>query len=556
MADFRQIRQGVLYNDAANMFALIFRSDKYVNLLKESIPYLVHSRVGDLRLVMLPCKEDTILLLRNHGLPVDGMEPFRIRYRAPLAEGLYPPMAHQLTTAAFCSVNKRAYVTSTMRTGKTYSMVACMDYLQTSGQVQGAALIVATVSNLTGVWYHTLTTTLPHRHTVVVHGGTGKADRITKLNQPADYYVINYDGVKMVKDELIDMVNNNRIGMVVVDELTHYGNTTSARFKALDAVVNGKKPVPYVWGLTGSPGDNPIPVFGFCKLINRDRMLCQKMVSWRDLTQFKYGREAWQWRNRSNCADIIYATMQPNIRFDKKDIMDLPPVVYQLRDCEMSGEQEVAYRQVKDDMVALLESGEVIEAVHKASVMGKLFQIAQGTAIVSGGQTVDLDNQSRLRTIVECIEEASQKTVIFCAYTGVIDRLARQLRDKGYSVETVDGRVTGNKRTRIFHDFQNAKDPQVLICHPQTTAFGVELAAADTMIFNGPPLSGGFIYEQALERLSSLKQKAKQIAIIQIAATREEREFFKGLDGGVKASELVNEMFANLTKNSQGRKKG
>lgn len=496
----------------------------------------------------LPCTEDAVRLLGNLGLPTRGIEPYLVHYDTPKAEGQYAPMAHQVSTAAFCSVHKRGYVTSTMRTGKTFSMIACMDYLQRSGQAQGAALIVATVSNLTGVWQHSLRTTLPHKTTVVVHGGTGKADRLRKLSQPADFYVINYDGVKMVKDKLVEMVANNQIGMVVVDELTHYGNTSSARWKAMNEVINGKHPVPYAWGLTGSPGDNPIPIFGFCKLINPGRLPCQKMLSWRDLTQWKYGREAWMWKNRENCPEIIYRTMQPTIRFDKKDIMDLPPVVYQLRDCDLSSEQREAYTQVKEEMVAMLESGEVIEAVHKASVMGKLFQIAQGTAIVQGQKLVDLDNKSRLDTICECIQEASQKVVIFCAYTGVIDRLSRQLREKGYTVATVDGRVTGAKRARIFEDFQYRDDPHVLVCHPQTTAFGVELAAADTMIFNGPPLSGGFIYEQALERLSSLKQHAKQIAIVQIAATNEERKFFQGLDKGVKASELISDMFAELTK--------
>ena len=545
------LKPGVLFNRGLRQFAIVFRNGhRALAQIRQALPFVIMKPWRDKQLVVLPCTEDTIRLLENLNLKCDGMEPYRLLYNTPAAEGRYPPMAHQITTAAFCSIHKRAFVTSTMRTGKTFSMVACMDYLQSRGKVQGAALIIATVSNLTGVWYDCLCKTLPHRKAVVVHGGTGKKDRLKKLAEPAHYYIINYDGVKMVKDELIRMVRDKLIGMVVVDELTHYGNPQSGRWKALNAVLNGSSPVPYVWGLTGSPGDNPIPIYGFVKLINPTRMPCARLSTWRELTMIHWGRETWQWRPRPESNQIIYETMQPNIRFDKKDIMDLPPVVRQRRDCYLSGEQQNAYGTMKAEMVALLESGEMIEAVHKASLVSKLFQIALGTAIIGGGKKVQLDNTSRVDVIEECIKEASQKVVIFCAYTGVIDRLAEQLMARKYAVAIVDGRVTGKQRATIFRDFQTKKVPQILICHPQTTAFGVELSAADTMIFNGPPLSGGFVYEQALERLSSLKQQASQIAIIQIAATAEERLFFDGLDRGVKSSALVNDMFTNLTKNS------
>lgn len=546
MKDWTVVTKGVLYHRRANMYAFLFHTDKRVIMLRNAVPHLVWRKACGVYMVLLPCQDDTIRLLENMGLPVAGLEPYRRQYRTPLAEGRYQPMAHQVTTAAFCAVHHRGYVTSTMRTGKTFSMIACLDYLQRVARVPGAALIVATVSNLTGVWYNSLCSTLPDKKVVVVHGGTGKADRLRRLRTPADYYVINYDGVKMVKDELMAMTASGRITRVVVDELTHYANISSARWKAMNAVLNSGKGVPYVWGLTGSPGDNPIAIFGMCKLINPQQLPCQKLGTWRDMTQYKFGPEAWQWRNKPECAQLIYSAMQPNIRFDKADIMDLPPIVRQLRDCELSSEQEAAYKQLKDEMMTILESGETIEAVHKASLAGKLFQVALGTAI-SGDRHVQLDNKKRVDTVVECIKEASQKVVIFCSYTGVTDRLCQQLTERGYSCEIVDGRITGKKRTKIFSDFQNAKDPHILICHPQTTAFGVELAAADTMIFNGPPLSGEVIYAQALERLSSLKQQARQIAIIQIAATREERNFFSGLDNGTKASMLINNMFAELT---------
>jgi SNF2 family DNA or RNA helicase len=541
---------GVIIDKAHNNYILNITDPAITAQIKEAVPFVMTRAYDKGELVLLPVHDDTLRLLRNMKLPTAGMEPLRWQYHAPLIEGEFKAMVHQVTSAAFMASHNRCFNTSTMRTGKTGSVIMCTDYLQSVKGVTGAVLIVATVSNLTGVWKRTIDKTLPNRIAVVVHGGTGKADRVRRLNTPADYYIINYDGVKIAHDEIKAMVLDGRINIVVVDELTHYGNPDSGRFIAMNDIVNkGPRTPDYVYGLTGSPGKNPIPIFGFVKLINPEKLPCKRLSVWQDYTQYRFGRETWQWRNRPGCDKIIFETMQPNIRFDKADIMDLPPVVRQTRDCDLSKEQKVAYKKMREDMMALTQDGTVIEAVHKASLTHKLFQIALGTAIGADKKAlIQLDNGPRIATIVEVIKEAAAKVVIFCTYTGVIDRLAKQLKDKGYTVGVVDGRVTGKKRDTLFHDFQNRKDPHILIVHPQTVAFGVELAAADTMIFNGPPLSGDFIYEQALERLSSLKQKARQISIIQIVATEEERNFFSGLDMGVKSSKLVNDLFAEVTK--------
>lgn len=551
---------GVIIDPTNGNYILNITSASVLEKLTGTFPYLFTQPYENSTLVVLPVHEDTLRILRNLGLPTAGMEPFYFQYLTPMIEGEYKTMAHQVASAAFMSSHPRCFNTSTMRTGKTGSTVMATDYLQSVKKVPGATLVVATVSNLTGVWGKTITLTFPHKKVVVVTGS--KAARLKKLRIPADYYIINYDGAKIVRDELIKMVDQGTINTVVLDELTHYGNTGSGRWQSMDCIINGTpvtdkkgrkqkptRPADHVMALTGAPGENPLPIFGFVKLVNPSRLPCERLSTWQEMTQYRFGKESWMWRNKPETPDIIFRTMQPTIRFDKKDIMDLPPVVRQTRDCELTKEQAAAYTKMREEMVALTQSGELIEAVHKASLLHKLFQISLGSVVVGPDKKIiELDNEKRLNTIVEVIEEAEQKVVIFSPYTGVINRLVKQLRDKGYTVDKVDGSVTGKKRTEIFHRFQEEKDPHILICHPETTAFGVELAAADIMIFNGPPLSGGFIYEQALERLSSLKQKAKQITVVQLVATEEERKFFAGLDRGVKASELVSDLFASFTK--------
>ena len=68
------------------------------------------------------------------------------------------------------------------------------------------------------------------------------------------------------------------------------------------------------------------------------------------------------------------------------------------------------------------------------------------------------------------------------------------------------------------------------------------------MIFDGAPLSGDFVFGQAVERLSSLKQKAKQISIVQVYSCAEERKVFKSLLDGQTQSQVVSDLFDNIVR--------
>ncbi|HDW3986183.1 TPA: DEAD/DEAH box helicase [Escherichia coli] len=515
------------------------------------------------KLVALPYHMHTIRLLRNLGYRTDGMEILRHTYQLPKVEGVFPLAQHQVAQAAFFTENPRAFCTSTMRTGKTASAIVAARFLQEHGMATGT-LIIATVSNLVGVWQKEINGLYPQATVKVLYGDKNKRREL--LAQDADFYVINYDGVKLLRDELGEAVDSGRINVCIVDELTHYANTHTQLWEAAHWVINGarwevipgktmrdgdrtwktkdrKKSLPgargveYCWGLTGTPGD-PEMVYGEIKIIRPERMSFS-FTQWRDGVCIKKG---FKWIPREDHKKIIHMQMQPCIRYDKKDIMDLPPVVMSGRECDLSVAQKKVYRQLQRDMLAMVGDA-TVRAVTKSVVVSKLLQVASGVVITDKG-TASLDMQPRLDVMEEIIRDATQKVVVFCAFTAVIDRLYDELTARGHSVGVVDGRVTGAKRDEIFRIFQ--EDPntyQIILCHPRTTAFGVELAAADTMVFFGPPLSGEFVYQQAIERMSSLKQKAASCQIIHLSSTWEERQLFSSIRKGVSINEAINAMF-------------
>lgn len=524
---------------------------------------------SDFKLVALPYKMDTLQILRNMGLATDGIEILRHKFNLPLIEGCYAMAQHQITQSVFLSENRRAFITSTMRTGKTASAVFATRALQGLAAATGV-LIIATVSNMRGVWEKEITGMYPTAKVAILHDKSAETRRAL-LESDADFYVVNYDGVKILQDELAEAVEQGRINTCIVDELTHYANSRTQLWEAADKVINGTRwrvipgkvrqnpdgsttklkdrkqylpsarRIEYCWGLTGTPGD-PEMIYGQVKLIKPENMK-GSFVHWRDETMVKNG---FKWIPREGHMDKIYRVMQPCMRFDKKDIMDLPPVMFAGRECELSSEQKKLYNQIKKDMVALAADGTKVTAVSKAALVSKLLQIASGVVIGENGN-VPLDMTPRMDELDEIIKSATQKVVVFCAFTAVIDRLNDELVKRGYSVGIVDGRVTGKKRDDVFHAFQNTPNPHIILCHPKTTAFGVELAAADTMVFFGPPMSGEFVYQQAIERMSSLKQKASSVQIIHLSSVYEERKMFQSIKDGVSVNEAINGMFTQAS---------
>nr|DAT55454.1 MAG TPA: Chromatin remodeling complex ATPase [Caudoviricetes sp.] len=563
--DWSRLKEGAYLSPNKRMLVLKVRE---ALRFKNSFPpsHFCSAPFRDMHLVGIPYEMESLQLLRNLNCNTRGIEILRHAYKLPLVEQQFPLLPHQVSTAAFLSENRRAYCTSTMRTGKTASAIVAAKFLQERRMATGC-LCIATKTNLRGVWEKEIRGMYPDATIVVVHHKDPRKRR-QLLEQDAHFYIVNYDGVKIVKNELIDAVERGRISIAIGDELTHYANSRNQLWDAADQVINGTRwevtpgrtfvdgsgktvklkdrrrrapqgrPIEYAWGLTGTPGD-PEMVYGQVKLITPQNMN-MSFTAWRDQTMIQFG---FNWVPREGYKDKIYQVMQPCIRFDKNDIMDLPPVTNRGADADLSAEQIKLYKKIRTDMVALAASGEEIKAPTKAALTFKLLQIAQGVVKAEGESVLELDVKSRIDTLVELIETASQKVVIFCAFTAVIDLVERQLKERGYTVGVVDGRVTGTKRDETFRKFQEEKDPHVILCHPKTTAFGVELAAADTMIFYGPPLSGEFVYQQAVERMSSLKQKASSIQIIQLSACAEERKLFRSIKMGVSINEAINDMF-------------
>lgn len=471
-----------------------------------------HMMAPDGEHVVLPLTLHTCAVLAAHGHRPEG--PIRHEYNFPIKPGL-TPFAHQVATADFLTQNPRAFVFNEIGTCKTLSALWAAEYLRWKGRV-GRILIVSPLSTLLRVWGDEIFCNFPGKTFAILHGSRDR--RLKLLAEAHDYYILNPDGLKVIADELKVRPD---ITHVIVDEGAIFRNSKTDLYSEIYNVA-GINSGRSVWWMTGSPMPNaPTDIWAQARVINPD--LVPKYFSrFRDqvmtkITQFKWvPRKGWQ--------DTVYSMLKPSVRYKRDECIDLPPCMMEDMQVEMTAEQSKAYKGMVNDLVVEMGEGK-ITAANEGVKLGKLIQIAGGSVYDTDGATHDLDYSIKLKALVELIEAAGNKAIIFADYKHLGTRLARDLGKK-FSVAQVNGDVTPNKRNKIFHDFQTGS-LQLLIAHPQCMSHGLTLTASHTVIWTTPSQSHEH-YEQANGRITRPGQKVKQ-TILHLYTSDAERKVYKRL---------------------------
>jgi SNF2 family DNA or RNA helicase len=470
---------------------------------------------------------DEARVLKNLGVK-DVPSPITRRYNWP---GKYTPMAHQIETAAFLTMHKKAFVFSEPGTGKTLSALWAADYLMQRGDVR-RCLILCPLSIMQSAWLGDLNNSIIHRSAIIAHHAQASR-RIEMVQQDYEFVIANYDGLNLIADEII---NDDRFDLIIVDEANAYKTMTTKRWKALKSIVG---PNTHLWMMTGTPASqSPADAYGLARLVNPDGVP-KFFTGWRDkvmnkVTQFK-------WVPKISAAEDVHEALQPAIRFTKEQCLDLPPVLTMTREVPLTPQQAKYYNLLKERML-VQAAGETITAVNAAAGVSKLLQISCGAAYTDDKEVVEFDAAPRLSVLEEILEETSRKVIIFALFRSTIDTIHKHLLKRNITAEVIHGDITPPKRADIIRRFQNEKDPRVLVMQPQATAHGITLTAADTVVFFGPLMSVEQ-YIQCIARADRKGQDSDKVTVIHIQGSPIEKRMFKALEGKVTNNTLLTQMF-------------
>ncbi len=390
--------------------------------------------------------------------------------------GRFTPFAHQKETSAFLTLHKKAFCFNEQGTGKTASVIWAADYLMKIGQIK-RVLVICPLSIMKSAWQEDLFKFAMHRSCSVAHGAAPQRRKIIAAG--SEFVIINFDGVAVVKEEIL----NGGFDMIVVDEASAYKNAQTDRWKILRDLCIG---IPWLWMLTGTPAaQSPVDAFGLARLVSPDNVP-RYFGQFRDkvlyrVTQFK-------WAPKPEADKVVHNALQPAIRFEKDQCLDLPPVTSVERYAALTPQQFKYYTLLKKQMT-MEAGGEQVTSVNAATNINKLLQISGGAVYTDTKEVIEFDVSNRLQVVLEVIKESSHKVLVFVPFTHTINLLQDFLTKKKVTCDVISGKVTVNRRHQIIKDFQDKDTTQVLIIQPQAASHGLTLTAANTIIWYAPVTS-------------------------------------------------------------------
>jgi len=454
-------------------------------------------------------------------------QDFLPNYNWPCPPGM-APFLHQKETAAFLSGQRKAFCFNEQGTGKTASVIWATDYLMNLGLLR-RVLVVCPLSIMYSAWQQDLFKFAVHRRVDVAYGSANKRKEI--INAGAEYVVINFDGVSICKAETI----NGGFDLIVVDEASAYKNAQTDRWKTLRDVM---KHVRGLWMLTGTPAaQSPVDAYGLAKLVNPDGV---PLFYGQFRDQVMYPVTQYRWVPKPAAQSIVHRVLQPAIRFEKRQCLDLPEVTFADREAPMTPQQIKYYKKLKTDML-MEAAGEEVSAVNAAVKLSKLLQIACGSVYTDTGEVVDFDASNRLAAVREVIEEASNKVLVFVPFTHTIKQIHDYLSKQRITSNIINGEVPVHERTDIIKRFQTDVDPKVLIIQPKAAAHGLTLTAADTVVWYAPVTSVE-TYLQANARIDRPGQK-NAMTVVHIQGSPIETRLYTLLRSNIANHEKIVELY-------------
>ena len=442
--------------------------------------------------------------------------------------GKFKPFAHQKETSDFLSRRRKAFCFNEQGTGKTASVIWSADYLMKLGRIK-RVLVICPLSIMKSAWQQDMFKFAMHRSCSVAHGDAKQRKKIIAAG--SEFVVINFDGLAVVKDEII----KGGFDLIVVDEANAYKNPMTNRWKVLRDVAASAKGL---WMLTGTPAaQSPLDAYGLAKLVNPDNTP-KYYGQFRDQVMYKVTQ--FKWVAKPGSQDTVHQVLQPAIRFERDQCLDLPPVTHVEREAPLTPQQAKYYKLLKDKMT-MVADGESITAVNAATNLNKLLQISGGAVYTDTGEVVEFDVSNRLNVVLEVIEESSHKVLVFVPFTHTIELLKATLDKHGISNDVINGKVSVNRRSDIVTRFQEKPDPYVLIIQPQAASHGLTLTAANTIIWYAPVTSVE-TYLQANARINRPGQH-NPMTIVHIKGSEIESRLYSMLQSNINNHEKIIDLY-------------
>lgn len=435
--------------------------------------------------------------------------------------------------------SKSVAILAEMGTGKTLITIALAGCLYNNQKIK-KMLIVAPLS-IVSVWESEFKKFADFDFNIqVLDGTTQKKYQTLKslFGKGLQVAVINYESCWRI-EEMLAMWEPD---LIVCDESSKIKNPQAKQSKALHRLGKHSK---HNIILTGTPvTNNPLDFYSQYKFLD-ENIFGTSYYAFRARYAILGGYGNYQVVGYKNLPELVEKAHSIAFRITKKEALDLPEQVDQIRLVDLEPKAEMQYRLLERESVAELEQGNVV-AMNVLTKLLRLSQITGGFVKTEASDDAIQISTAKLNALEEIIDEcmdARKKLVIFARFVAEIDAIEQLLIKKKIGYALIKGDV--KDRAEQVDKFQKNDTVRVFVGQIQTTGMGLTLTAADTAVFYSLDYSFSN-YEQAKARIHRIGQKNNCTYIHLIANKTIDEKVFDALKKKKSIADLVVDNWRSL----------
>ena len=310
-----------------------------------------------------------------------------------------------------------------------------------------------------------------------------KLKRLKNLKKDACIYVINYEGTRIMWQELA----KQNFDYLILDESTAVKNHKSQQSKACYEISHTalRRII-----MTGTPIMNsPLDIFAQYKILDTS-VLGYNYYRFRNLYAVMGGymnKMAVAWKNLHDLKTRVYTCA---VRKTKAECLDLPDKLYQVVKLDMTPDQAKIYKKLKEEFIYEFKDVVVTAPIMLTRLM-RFSQITAGFTKDVEGIEHEFSKNPKADWLMDFMDtlEADAKVVVFCRFKREIAMVEDALRSRGHKYVSVHG---GTKdRIGKVHQFNGDPETRVFIGQIQTTGMGINLTAGSYCVFMSNSYSYG-----------------------------------------------------------------
>lgn len=367
---------------------------------------------------------------------------------------------YQTRAVDFIIEKKRCGLFLDMGLGKTVSTLTGVSDLLDSLAVS-RVLIIAPLRVANTVWQQEAEnwTHLKHLRITVCTGG--ERNRLARLRQPADVYVINRENIKW----LVDLYGQDwPFDMIVIDESSSFKSSKSQRFKSLKSVLHLTN---YAVLLTGTPAPNGLlDLWSQMYLVDFGQALGRTMSNYKKRFFEASGYMGYKHEPRQGADKTIHNLISYRvISMCVEDYLELPDRIDLVQKVELPPATLKLYREFEKTLLVELDNSELVEASTAAVLANKLLQWCNGAVYVDDMKNWQEVHKVKLDALVDIVEDnAGENILVAYNYKTDLERLKARFPTAV---------VLDNNPETV--EKWNAGDIPMLLAHPASAGHGLNL---------------------------------------------------------------------------------